>query len=131
MIKKHLFINKKGFTMLEIIAVLILLSVLAAIAVPKYINMETNARKRILDAGMKELNAREHLAWSDQKISPSGYVSDARVYGVVSYEIGIDYTWNAGDPTPLGGTLIFDDESVSLSRSPSNGGQPAHWTKNP
>jgi len=117
--------------MLEIIAVLIILSVLAAIAVPKYINLEANARQRILDAGMQELNAREHLAWSDQKISTSGYVSDAKVFSVVSYEIGIDYTWNSGDPTPSGGTLIFSDESVTLSRSPSTAGQPAQWTRTP
>lgn len=41
--------NQKGFTLIEIIAVLIILGILAAIAIPKYLDLQNDAR----DAALK------------------------------------------------------------------------------
>ena len=56
--------NQKGFTLVEIITVLVLLSVLYAIAVPKYIELEQNAQQKVFDGAIAELNGRESLVWA-------------------------------------------------------------------
>ena len=41
--------NQKGFTLVEIIVVLIILGVLASVAVPRYIDLEDSAKQRAID----------------------------------------------------------------------------------
>ena len=64
--------NLKNWVFL-IIAVLIILGILAAVAVPRYIDLEQNAKERAIDAAISELNGRESLVWADVKISQTGY----------------------------------------------------------
>lgn len=58
-IKTHpLRFGQKGFTLIEIVMVLVLLGILAAVAVPKYFDLQEKAEKKALDAVSAEINAR-------------------------------------------------------------------------
>ncbi len=46
---KNMLENQKGFTLVEIIAVLVILGILAAVAIPKYFDLQSEARDKALD----------------------------------------------------------------------------------
>ncbi len=52
--------NHKGFTLIEIIAVLVILGIMAAVAVPKFTDLQLNTKKKSVEiafaAGVSEVN---------------------------------------------------------------------------
>jgi len=126
-----LAVDRSGFTLVEIIAVLIILSVLASMAIPRYISLEEGAKQRALEAGIAELNGRESLTWSNVKISVTGWEDDASLWLLIRDNLNLEgkYNWENG-PTETGGILSFDQSPpLALTRNESTFDHPATWTK--
>lgn len=121
---------QKGFTLLEIIATLVILSILAGLAIPRYISLDESAKQKAIDAGIAELNGRETLTWSNLKISEAGWTDDIQTFAIIDTNLGDEYHWASGDPDESGGTLGFKDSTaVPLTRTSSTDVQPGHWRR--
>ena len=124
--KKFSLRNQKGFTLLELIAVMIIMGVMSSFAIKKVDFVTNTASANALVAAVKELNDREILVWSKMKISNYGYTTDEDVFAALDKNLGAKLKWNPG-PTIDGGTLHFESYSISLNRTPSTSSTPGRW----
>ncbi len=118
--------NQSGFTLIEIMVVLLILGVLAGIVQYKLIDLEDSAENRAIEVGIMELNAREKLTWVDFKFSVSGWTNDNAVFAAMDLNLGAGYSWIAG-PAHSGGTLQFKSKSVVLVRTSSTDLSAGGW----
>jgi len=117
--------NCNGFTLVEVIVVLVIMSVLGSIAVQKVIALDSVATQKSFDCAVNELNSRECLTWARVKTSTSSWVNDAQVVAGYDTNLGPEYKW--GSKAPDGGTLSFKGQEVKLERSPSTFSESGSW----
>lgn len=99
--RKSLMRNQEGFTLIEIIAVLVLLGILAAVAVPKYFDMQTQAEEKALAAMASNLSSAASANYArfllDKKVGGTGEavaIADCAAIGstLVNPPVGASFT---------------------------------------
>ena len=118
--------NRNGFTLIEILVVLIILGVLASIVQSKLVDLGDSSENRAIEVGIMELNVREKLTWTDFKFSSSGWTNDNAVFATMDMNLDAGYSWIVG-PANSGGTLQFKSKSVVLARDPSTNETAGWW----
>ena len=119
MLKKR---NQKGFTLIEIIAVLIILGILAAVAIPKFFDLQNDAKMANAQAGVGAIQsalslglAANLLAKTGAPATPTAACADAKLEPAAKYSqsctaTGTD-TW--ADITSVAISVTYDGYTAS------------------
>ena len=76
--------NEKGFTLIEIIAVLVILGILAAVAVPRYFSMVDKAQQSAVTGAVAALQSTATSEYASQLIvGPASTYTPATAAGIV------------------------------------------------
>lgn len=113
-------LDQKGFTLIELISVMIIMGVVASVSIQRFDLVSDSANHRILQTAIKELNIRESLIWSNAKISLDGYTNDEDIFTAMDTNLGNGFEWNPDPPNRItGGKLTFKTASRNLDRQES------------
>ena len=117
--------NQKGFTLIEIIAVLVILGILAAVAIPKYFDLQGEARGKALSGAIAALQSTATQVYSQGLLNgtfaanswtaPSGNQTVGDYTGTISggptvilTVVGGPNGWNVGLPASYSVTKNFN-----------------------
>jgi prepilin-type N-terminal cleavage/methylation domain-containing protein len=118
--------NKKGFTLIEIMASLVIIGVLASVGVQKHDQISDSASQRVLEYAYREINSSELLTWALVKFSDEGWQSDESLFAKLDTKLGEGYVWSS-DPGLTGGTIRMQTSSISFTRTPSTISTSGKW----
>lgn len=119
-------VNNRGFSLVELLAVMVIMGVLGSVATQKYDILSDSASLRALEFAISELNTRESLTWTNIKLSDVGWVDDETVFSLIDGGIGPDYHWSP-EPQIDGGILHFKSEKIKLKRILSTSKSAGKW----
>ncbi len=115
--------DQKGFTLVELMAVIIILGIMFAVATPKIISLSENAEVTAVNMAIVDLNGRELDSWTKAKFTNS--YSDQKMFDQTDYTLR-DHEWISIDRS--GGSLRFKETTVRIDRRQSATHEPAKWS---
>jgi prepilin-type N-terminal cleavage/methylation domain-containing protein len=113
--------NEEGFTLIEIIAVLVIMGILAAVAVPKFFDLQTKSREKAVYTAVSELKVRVNQHFASELLN-------GKTVGVITYPAGTVGT-NLGEDFSITSWNYTGTNIVFGVLYPANGDNPETYTR--
>ena len=84
--------NSKGFSLIELVVVIVILGILVAVGIPKYIDLTTKAKKAHDEAQLNALRSSTHLLYVSNVLN--GIAAFPAETSVIANVVGYTETWH-------------------------------------
>ena len=118
--------DQRGFTLVEIICVLVITSVISAVAFSKILQADEGAQQIGITHGVAEMNVRETVTWAVAKVN-TDVIDDSLIWSQLDKKLGNEYSWESGPNQSGSSTLKFKESAVVVARLISTNTQPGKW----
>ncbi|AWB58985.1 type II secretion system protein [Colwellia sp. Arc7-D] len=108
------FSAQKGFTLIELVVVIVILGILAATAAPKFIDLTGDARRSVMEGVQGSINSAVNLAHAKALVSNQTGATGSITIGSLSYAMVHGYPAalaNSTDGLGVGSLLELDTDS--------------------
>ena len=83
--------NEEGFTLIEIIAVLVIMGILAAVAIPKFFDLQARAREKAIYTALSEMKVRVNQRFASALLDGVAVGAVLYLEGSVGTNLGADF----------------------------------------
>ena len=118
--------REDGFTLIELIAVMIILGIIASVVAYKFMDLTNNASDQVITTCIAELNTREKHTWMNAKLEGVEGVENIETYVLarVDRQIG-EGAMVSEDSTQI----TIRGSTAKVVRIPATRTEPAIWSR--
>ena len=115
--------DQRGFTLIEIVMVIVLLGVLAAIAIPKYIDLKTDAQNATADGIVASVTSSAAIGYAKSAIAGTATYPDITTLNTTYLNVKNVDNWDIASASAFTANIKGKGYTVSYLQSDGSSGR--------